>query len=163
MARKPIKPSPLTAEAFAPFGQVLQGGGAASERREFAAAMHNGRPQARPNMTFMRIVPNTGPVTIAALERHPHSNQAFIPLNGTRQLVAVCPSTADGKPVVSELKVFVAEGSQAINYDANVWHAPRTALGAPGEFVMFRWDDGSAQDTELIELETAVVVDLSGD
>jgi ureidoglycolate hydrolase len=54
----------------------------------------------------------------------------------------------------------LAGGGQAVNYDANVWHAPRTALSAPGEFVMFRWDDGTELDTETLALEQAIVVDL---
>lgn len=157
-----IKPVPLTDEAFAPFGQVLQGSGAPTERRPYASRMQNGRPHAKPNMTYMRIAPESGHVLIRELERHPHSNQTFVPLNGTRQLVAVCPSTANGEPTLSELKVFVAEGSQAINYDANVWHAPRMALNAPGEFVMFRWDDGSELDTEMRELDSAIDIDLTG-
>jgi ureidoglycolate hydrolase len=81
-------------------------------------------------------------------------------MNGTRQLVAVCPSAPDGSPLASQLRVFVADGSQAVNYDADVWHAPRMALCAPGEFVMFRWDDGSALDTELRTLEVPIVVEL---
>jgi ureidoglycolate lyase len=156
-----IKPEPLTTEAFAPFGQVLQGSGTETERKAYASRMQNGRPSARPNMTYIRVRPATGPVRIDALERHVHSNQTFIPLNGTRHLVAVCPSMPDGSPRVSGLRVFVAEGSQAINYDANVWHAPRMALSAPGEFVMFRWDDGSDLDTETMALETVIGVDLA--
>jgi ureidoglycolate lyase len=156
-----VKPEPLTPEAFAPFGQVLQGSGAPTERKAFASRMQNGRPHARPNMTYMKVAPETGTVRIAALERHPYSNQTFVPLNGTRQLIAVCPSTQGGAPDIAGLKVFVAEGSQAINYDANVWHAPRTALCAPGEFVMFRWDDGSELDTEMIELDAAIGVELA--
>lgn len=155
-----IKAGPLTSEAFAAFGQVLQGSGAQTERKGFAARMENGRPGARPNMTYMKLVPAMGSIRIEALERHPCSNQTFIPLNGTRYIVAVCPSTPNGDPVVAEMKVFVAEASQAVNYDADVWHAPRMALSAPGEFVMFRWDDGSDRDTELILLQAAVAVDI---
>ena len=153
-----IVAEPLTAQAFEPFGQVLAGTGAATERRPFAARMHNGRAQAQPNLTWMRVAPQPLPVTVTALERHPHSNQSFVPMNGTRQLVVVCPSTAEGEPVLSQARAFVASGSQGVNYDANVWHAPRVALCAPGEFAMFRWDDGSGQDTELIELQAPFVV-----
>ncbi len=156
-----IKSSPLTAEAFAAFGQLLQGSGAQTERQGFAARMESVRPDARPNMTYMKLIPATGSIRIEALERHPCSNQTFIPLTGTRHLVAVCPSAANGAPLIPQLKVFVAGGSQAVNYDADVWHAPRMALSAPGEFIMFRWDDGSDRDTELIQLETAVEVDIS--
>jgi ureidoglycolate lyase len=156
-----IKAVRLSAEAFAPFGQVLEGGGATIERKAFAARMHNGRAHARPNMTYMKIAPAVAAIRIEVLERHVHSNQTFIPLNGTRHLVVACPSLADGRPVVTELRAFVAEGGQAINYDANVWHAPRTALCAPGEFVMFRWDDGSELDTETFALDQAVTVDVA--
>lgn len=153
-----IVAEPLTADAFAPFGQVLAGTGAGTERRPFAARMHSGRARAQPNLTWMRIAPQPLPVTVTALERHPHSNQSFVPMNGTRQLVVVCPSGVGGEPLPSQARAFVASGSQGVNYDANVWHAPRVALCAPGEFAMFRWDDGSAEDTELIELQVPFVV-----
>ncbi len=122
--------------------------------------MQNLRPGARPNLTFMRV-PVVGPViSVRALERHPFSNQAFMPLSGTRYLVVVCPPTAEGEPDLQGVGVFEASGSQAINFNANVWHAPRTAIGAPGELVMFRWDDGSEDDTELRVLETPITVEL---
>ena len=161
-APQEITARPLTAEAFAPYGQVLQGTGPATERKEFASRMQNGRPHAKPNMTYMKVLAATGPVLVRAVERHPFSNQTFVPLNGTRHLVAVCPSAPDGSPLVERMEAFVASGSQAVNYDANVWHAPRTALSLPGEFVMFRWDDGGALDTELIALATPVAVELPG-
>jgi ureidoglycolate lyase len=157
-----IAARPLTAAAFAPYGQVLEGTGARPQRSDFAARMQNGRPHAKPNITYMKVPPATERVLVRAVERHPHSNQTFVPLDGTRHLVAVCPSAPDGSPLLSRLEVFVASGAQAVNYDANVWHAPRTALGPPGEFVMFRWDDGGAQDTELIALATPVAVELPG-
>lgn len=155
-----VRARPLTAEAFAPYGQVLQGTGPATERCEFAARMHNGRAQAGANLTYMKVLPASGALLVRAVERHPHSNQTFVPLNGTRHLVAVCPSDAAGRPQVELLEVFVASGGQAVNYDANVWHAPRTALCAPGEFVMLRWDDGSDLDTELLPLATPIAVEL---
>ena len=153
-----IPAEPLTAQAFAPFGQVLAGTRDGAERRPFLARMHNARAQAQPNLTWMRIAPQPLPVTVTALERHPHSNQSFVPMNGTRQLVVVCPSGEDGQPLLSQARAFVASGSQGVNYDANVWHAPRVALCEPGEFAMFRWDDGGGEDTQLIELQVPFIV-----
>ena len=128
-----IAARPLTAEAFAAYGQVLQGTGPVTERKEFASRMQNGRPHAKPNMTYMKVLPSTGRVLVRAVERHPFSNQTFVPLNGTQHLVAVCPSAPDGTPEVARLQVFVASGSQAVNYDANVWHAPPAPSGqCPG-------------------------------
>ena len=155
-----VKARPLVAEAFVPFGQVLMGHGTAPERHPYAARVENLRTDAKANITFMRVAPAAVPVRIVELERHPHSHQMFVPLNGTRHLVAVCPATDDGGPDLSRLAVFTAEGSQAVNYNAGVWHAPRTVLGGPGEFVMMRWDDGSAADTDLRPLDVEIEVDL---
>ena len=155
-----IKAIPLTPEAFEAFGQVLMGSGEGPQRDEFAARMDNLRDDAKANMTFMRVPVDTAPLQVSALERHSCSNQTFVPLNGTHSLVAVCPSTDDGDPDLSGLIVFVATGAQGVNYNADVWHAPRCALCAPGEFVMLRHDNGSEVDTELRQLDTPVPVDL---
>lgn len=155
-----IKAQPLSREAFAPYGQVLAGTAGGPERHAFAANMENLRPQAKANLTFMRVSLAATPLRIESLERHRFSNQTFVPLNGTRHLIAVCPSTADGEPDILNMTVFSAGGSQAVNYNPDVWHAPRTAIAPPGEFIMFRWDDGSAVDTENRPLADPVEVEL---
>ena len=152
------KAVPLTAEAFAPFGQVLEGNAEGPHRIEFMAKVFNDRDDAKLNVTWMRGKVATAPVTVKALERHPHSNQMFVPINGTKYLVAVCPSDADGNPDLSGIQVFVANGSQTVNYDAMVWHAPRETLGDPCEFIMTRWDNGSDVDTVLLTLDEPIEV-----
>jgi ureidoglycolate lyase len=156
-----VQAKPLTPDAFAPFGQVLMGLGKGPERYAFAARMQNDRPEARPNMTFMRVNLAAQPIRIKSLERHVYSNQTFIPLNGTVQLVAVCLSDGEGRPMLEQLLAFVATGAQTVNYNANTWHAPRTAIRAPGEFIMFRWDDGTDLDTESWPLEAAIEIALA--
>ena len=155
-----IHEEPFTPEVFAPYGQVLMGTGEGPERHNFAAVMENLRIDAKPNMTFMRVALSNLPVRIETLEQHPCSNQAFIPLNGTGQLVAVCPSTPDGKPIVEKLAAFVSTGYQAINYNAKVWHAPRMAISEPGEFIMFRWDDGGPEDTIHLKIDDPVTIEM---
>lgn len=158
-----IEARPLTPDGFNPFGDVLMGLGNGPERHEFAARFQNPREDARPNLTFMRVPVEYGAIVIRTLERHPYSNQVFVPLSGTSHLVVVCPSMPGGEPDLGGLSAFIATGSQAVNYGADVWHAPRTALGAPGEFVMFRWDNGSDSDTEVIALESAIAVTRGDD
>ena len=155
-----INAIPLTPELFLPYGQVLMGNGKAPERVAFAAKRENHRPEARLNVTYLHINPSHGPVSLEAMERHPYSNQIFVPLNGTRHLVVVCPSTTDGEPNLAELKAFTAGGSQTVNYYAGVWHAPRTAIGGAGEFIMLRWDDGSVNDEELRLLGADIKINL---
>ncbi len=156
-----INANPLKPESFSPFGQVIMGNGKTPERVAFAAKIENHRAEAKLNLTYLHINPVKGPVSIEAMERHPYSHQIFVPLNGTRHLVVVCPSTNDGEPILSELRAFAAEGSQTVNYYAGVWHAPRTAIGGAGEFIMLRWDDGTANDEELRLLGAAIEIKLA--
>jgi ureidoglycolate lyase len=155
-----IRAEPLTAARFASYGQVLSADSASVYRREFAARLDNRRPAARPNMTVIRAAPAAAPVELREVEIHPHSSQTFVPVNGTRYLVAVCPSGADGEPDLTRLEAFVAEGDQSVNFDRGVWHAPRTVLGGSGDLIMLRWDDGGPEDTVLRALPAAVRVDL---
>jgi len=155
-----IKANPLTPESFSAFGQVIMGNGKTPERIPFAGRFENHRAAATLNLTYLHINPVKGSVCIEAMERHPYSNQVFVPLNGTRHLVVVCPSARDGVPNQSELKAFSASGFQTVNYYAGVWHAPRTAIGGSGEFIMLRWDEGNDDDEELRMLETAVEINL---
>lgn len=151
----------LTAEAFAPFGQVLMARGQGAQRDEFAARLDNRRPEARPNLTLIRTAPPEAVAVIRVLERHPYSSQTFVPLDGSRYVVGVCPSAANGEPELPRLAVFFADGGQTINYDAGVWHTPNQTLGRAGEFVMLRWDTGSPEDTEVRTLDVAVEVDVT--
>jgi ureidoglycolate lyase len=137
------------------------GPGQGPERYEFAAAVDNRRPAAKANITYMRSKLAEAPVMVRAMERHVHSNQMFVPLDGTAYLVACCPSTAKGDPDLARMEVFVATGKQGINIDTGVWHAPNTPLAAPAEFVMLRFDDGSAADTELRPLDAPIEIDVS--
>jgi ureidoglycolate lyase len=155
-----ITAKPLTPLSFKPFGQVIIGSGKIPERIPFAAKVENHRLDAKLNITYMRINPKDGPIHINLMEKHPYSHQIFIPLNGTRHLVVVCPSDKDGAPYWTELLAFTAEGSQVVNYYAGTWHAPRTSIGGPGEFVMLRWDDGTEDDEKFYKLATEIEIDL---
>ena len=148
----------LTAREFRHFGQVLMGRDNGEERLAYAAKMHSSRVAAKPNMTFMRVLPAKQPILIECLERHVYSNQTFIPLDGTHHLVAVCPSDKKGQPVIDKLVAFVADGSQAVNYNAATWHAPRTVIKGPGEFIMFRWDEENSLDVEFLQLKFPIKI-----
>ena len=149
----------LTPEAFAPYGQVLMGNGHVPEREAWAAQVDNLRPDARANITYMSLEPVHFPVQVTELERHPFSHQIFVPLNGTRHLVLVCPSYDDGSPDLSRCLAFEATGGQSVNYNADIWHAPRTVLHESGSFIMLRWDNDTTADTELLTLDVPLVVE----
>lgn len=150
--------APLTQEAFAPYGQVLMAQDSAPERIEWAALVDNRRPEANANITYMSLEPESYPVRITMLERHPFSNQMFVPLNGTNYLVLICPSYQDGSPNFAASKAFHATGQQTVNYNVGIWHAPRLVLNDQGSFIMMRWDTKSAEDTEFLSLKAPFII-----
>ncbi len=147
---------PLTAAAFAPFGQVLSAGlgqaAAANQgtavRYNWAAALQNLRPEARPNLAIFRSIARTLPLDLKLLERHPASTQAFLPLVVGRMLVCVAPTAADGRPDLSGLRAFVGLPGQGVNYGVGVWHHPIVALDQDADLAMLAWEDGSPRDCE---------------
>ena len=152
----------LTEGAFAPYGEVIALGplGRAHSTR-YAANVDNRRPEARLNVSISQQVPTPMPLEVKFLEKHPHSAQTFIPTAMKRYLVLVCPKAANGDPSLSELKAFVADGGQGINYHPDTWHHPFTVLDEPGECVVLRYDMDDHEDTIWFEVEggpTVVVV-----
>ena len=156
----PLTARPLTREAFIPYGQVLMAIGDDAQRQEFAASLKNHRVQATLNMAFLLSKPSNPPWRLHTLERHPYSSQSFVPVQGTRYLVAVCPSSEAGEPVLDCLELFIADGDQAVTYNPDVWHAPHAVLDGPGKFIMLRWDVGNADDTELFPLNPPIALSL---
>ena len=92
-----IAAMPLTSDALKGFGSALMASGPASHRDEFDGKIENRRTEARANQSFTHVVPRS--LLISAVERHAYSSQTFVPMNGARYLVGVCPATADGGPV----------------------------------------------------------------
>ncbi len=144
---------PLTAAAFAPFGDVIAiGKGEPGTRDAFAAAMDNKRADARLNVSVSRAMETPVPLNVKWMERHPYSGQTFIPLDISRYLMLVAPSTPNGAPDLEKLQAFVAGPEQGINYHVGVWHHPFTALDRASECLVLRFDDGSEADTEWFEV-----------
>ena len=110
MTAKSLASVALTADAFRPFGAVLMAFGPAPERYAYAGNIENRRDQAKANLTFIHAPAK--PALIGAVERHAFSSQTFVPMNGVRYLVGVCPPTADGGPDVA-LRILSGHASDA--------------------------------------------------
>lgn len=152
----------LTAQAFAPYGQVLQAPGAEAIRLEHAAALDNRRAQgAHPNLAIIRYKPKPLPLRAALWERHPLSTQSFIPMDVSRYLVIVCPATPEGAPDVARIDAFIAKPGQGISYNADVWHQGMAALDRPGVFANLIWQDGSQGDCEFCSTAQEVEISVS--
>lgn len=136
---KPLQVHPLTRDAFAPFGDVIETDGAehfainngTTERFHDLAAVSVGR-EGRALINIFRGRPFTLPIPIAMVERHPLGSQAFVPLDRRSYLVVVAP----GGPVPGQPLAFLATGIQGVNYAPGTWHHPLISLGAVSEFLV---------------------------
>lgn len=157
-----IRIEPLTAEAFAPFGQVIEISGAhhypinsgMTERYHDLARVELGGVHARPLISLFRGKPYALPLALNLVERHPLGSQAFYPLSANPWLVIVAED-AGGSPV--RLRAFAPAPGQGVNIAMNTWHGVLTPLEAESDFlVVDRGGDGN--NLEEHHFQTSVTI-----
>ena len=143
----------MNAEAFRPFGQVLEVP-AKPGRKSFNEILENSRANARVDLSIVTISPlGKLPLRAKTLERHPHSSQTFIPIKAVRYLVIVAPDKPDGSPDLDEVRCFLANSKQCITYRRGLWHHDMTVLDDTAEMAILMWCDGSSGDEELLDID----------
>jgi ureidoglycolate lyase len=145
-----LRAEPLTAAAFAPFGQVLSADAAFAREINsgFTTRFHAmGRVQSDAGVILSLFRGRERPLTISMLERHPAGSQAFLPAGGGDWLVVVAP-----RPEAAALRAFRATSGQGVNYAAGTWHHPLLVLGGPQDFwVVDRAGPGGNLDEAAID------------
>lgn len=138
---KEIVIQPLTREAFAPFGDVIEtenannfpiNGGNATRYHDLAKIDTTGE-KARPMISLVRGVPYPLPLKLTMVERHPLGSQAFIPLSDNPFLIVVSRETEEGP---SEPIAFKTTPGQGVNIARNVWHGILTPLDDVSDFAV---------------------------
>ncbi|MAM24646.1 MAG: ureidoglycolate lyase [Rhodobacteraceae bacterium] len=136
---KPLKTRPLTGEAFAPYGDLLDASGTPDKmiNRGKCARFHD-RAQldfsdGRAGISIFRGERETLPYTLQMMERHPEGSQAFIPMSADPFLVIVA-ADKDGAPV--DPQAFVTAPGEGVNFHKGTWHGVLTPLAEPGLFAV---------------------------
>ncbi|MEP9380686.1 ureidoglycolate lyase [Aquabacter sp. CN5-332] len=149
---------PLTAQAFAPFGEVLSTPDAVGRRDYFDSALGNLRPGVGASLSLILAPPTLAhPVPVTIFECHAFSSQSFVPMAPCRWLVAVAPHAAAGGPDMTQVRAFLPPPGQGITLHPDVWHAPLTVLDAPSPFAIFMWRDGGPLDEEFASIAPFLV------
>lgn len=152
-----LVPEPLTADAFAPFGEVIE----ASDRAEVIPINYGWTTrfndladvevgEGRAIISLFRSKP-LEPLVLKIFERHPLGSQAFVPLQGRPYLVAVAPR-GDFDP--NAVRVFRAAANQGVNYARGVWHHFLLAQDAESDFVVVD-REGPGDNLDEVELSEA--------
>ena len=153
-----LKARPLDAALLAPYATVLVAPD--GKARAIPEVMAIGDAPGAHAFTILCPAPVTGPINIAALERHPHSAQSFVPLVAGRWLILVAPTTATGEPDLGAALAFIAGPEDAICIGRDVWHAGLTVLDRPAQFGMIMWKAESAEDGILHQLAEPLTVEI---
>jgi ureidoglycolate lyase len=155
---------PLTAEAFAKYGDVIEVDSKEpiginygyTERFHDLANIDATAEGGRAGVSIFRSQPLPMPISIKIMERHPLSSQAFVPLSNEPYLVVVAPA---GEFDESRIEVFLAQPGQGVNYAAGTWHHFCLALNKPSNFlVVDRIGKGhNCDEVELKEQKSIIV------
>ena len=134
-----LRARPLTREAFAPFGEVLEAAGEPDRlinqglcgRHHDLAALDFA--DGRAGISVFDAHPRALPYRLDMVERHPEGSQAFLPMHSNPFLVVVAPDDggAPGAPLA-----FLAPPGQGVNYRRGVWHGVLCPLREPGLFAV---------------------------
>ena len=130
---------PLTRDAFAPFGDVLDTEGAPDKMiNQGLCGRYHDRARidlsdARVGISLFQAEPRSLPLRLDMVERHPDGSQAFLPMSEHPFLVIVAPDEngSPGHPLA-----FRTAPGQGVNYHRGTWHGVLTPLYPPGRFAV---------------------------
>ncbi|AVS65117.1 ureidoglycolate hydrolase [Paracidovorax avenae] len=132
---------PLTAVAFAPYGQVIALGGSCTRQipiNDGRCMRHHdlARPfAAGPGAVAFSLFDAAAtalPARLTLMERHRLGSQSFAPFGAALQLVAVVADAAIAPEALGpeHLRAFVTDGQQGLQLAPGVWHHPLLSLQA---------------------------------
>ncbi|MDP5219064.1 ureidoglycolate lyase [Ruegeria sp. 2205SS24-7] len=155
-----IKAEPLTAAAFAPYGDVMEASGAPDKliNQGRCARFHNRADldfsDGAAGISIFRGEKETLPLALRMVERHPAGSQAFVPMSADPFLVVVARDN-DGVP--TDPLAFLTWPGQAINFHRGTWHGVLTPLSEPGLFaVIDRIGEGANLEEYWFETEYVI-------
>lgn len=151
---------PLTADAFAPYGTVLdlfaparqsinQG---TSGRLDLPGGLDLSDAHGQAVLAVFQALAQHPEGPCHLLERHQQGSQTFVPLTGARcRLLVAC---GQDKPDLNTLRCFDVTGQQGFTLHKGTWHHPLMALDDGAFLVLER--RGPREDCEIHELPLSV-------
>jgi ureidoglycolate lyase len=136
-----VKAEPLTPEAYAPFGTIVEPG-----------RTHLYCNDGEYFVERLTLQPLDGPMK--RMNRHFDCHQLFIPLGHEPMLIVVAPPYVAADQLKPEhVKAFTSDGTQAFTFHVGTWHiGPRSLKGKPLEIVNLQGERSNEEHTEFAEI-----------
>ena len=176
---KEVTCEPLSAEQFAPFGDVLAPQAARLDNRDLLsmgyARMSDNVPDSRLDdfdvldywggiatisaeaMRLGYLRPKKRDLAFSWFERHLKGTQTFVPLKGARSIIAVAPPYESDNPAalpkLDEVRAFVLDGSVGVNLHPGTWHWTPFPLDDQSDFIILVRASVAEDDLNFIDLE----------
>ena len=134
-----IKTEPLTAEAFAPYGDVMDASGGPDKliNQGKCGRFHDKAKldfsDGKAGISIFQGEQEVLPLKLELVERHPLGSQAFVPMSADPFLVVVATDD-NGTPI--NPRAFITASGQAINFHLGTWHGVLAPLSKPGLFAV---------------------------
>ena len=156
-----ISPIPLTVQAFADFGDVVEDSPekmfsineGTTNRFHDLASIDVERDGGRPMVNIFRGTLYPFPLTIKMMENHPLGSQFFMPLDPFYYLVAVAEAKSTVMP--EDVLVFSCSHKQRVNLKPGVWHHPLLVLAEQQDFLVI---DRAGEGLNLVEQDLALTI-----
>jgi ureidoglycolate lyase len=143
---------PMTREAFAPYGELID------ERGQVELNLDGGRASLAAQTVESR------PLTFDFLGRHQRSEQVFSPLGGAKSIIAVAPPSEGNSalPDVKRMAAFMVDGACAFKLHRGAWHTSAFPIGSSATFLVLDREGTLEEDYDLRDLKTSlgVVVEI---
>ncbi|WP_424950891.1 ureidoglycolate lyase [Deinococcus sp.] len=143
-----LSAQPLSAETFAPFGTLLAQPGSAPSLERGDITFWNSTADlsglAGSGVTG-HLIAHRRPSTLTQIERHRHTPEAFIALQGRSLFVAGPP----GDPDPDRLRVFEIGAGQGVLLHPGAWHWAPYPLTETATFLLILRAETSEHDIEI--------------
>lgn len=156
---------PMTAESFAPFGQLLECSGMPNDHRVMTPANFE-----CDGVTTIHTIwqPSVGR-SFSRLERHFGVTQTFFQLSGSPSVVCAAPPTDLGDPNAvpspEDVRAFLIDPGRGFSFHRGTWHSlDRFVLAPPGAtFVILNVEPNPTQIVDYLDGTSLRFSDLDSD